>query len=220
MKVFTKEEIKKSLLLYAITDSRWLKTDEKLINVCKDVLDSGATFLQIREKDLDPNSFAKEAEELRELCNNYNIPFVVNDSIEIAKKCSADGVHLGQSDIKGKNLRQEIGKDMILGISAGTVEEAKQAEEIGADYIGVGSMFHTGTKDSTRILTFEDLKDIVNSVSIPVVAIGGLNIENISQLKNTGIDGIAVVSAIFAADDKKSATKKLLELSKEVVYGE
>ena len=215
---FTKEEIKNSMLLYAVTDRAWLKEEEDLVSVCKSVLENGATFLQIREKDLDADIFEQEAQSLKSLCAEYHIPFVVNDSVEIALEIDADGVHVGQSDIKGRDIRGMIGDQKILGISAGTVEEAIAAEKAGADYIGVGAVFGTSTKKNARYLTVEKLKEISESVSIPVVAIGGISASNIMELKSSGVDGVAVVSAIFAAGNPGEATAELLRLSKEMVY--
>lgn len=215
---FTKEEIKNSMLLYAVTDRAWLKENEDLTSVCKSVLENGATFLQIREKDLDEGTYEQEAEALKKLCAQYHIPFVVNDSVEIALDIDADGVHVGQSDIKGRDIRSMIGNEKILGISAGTVEEAIAAEKAGADYIGVGAVFGTSTKKNARNFTVEKLKEISESVSIPVVAIGGIGASNIMELVESGVDGVAVVSAIFAAESPGEATAKLLKLSKEMVH--
>lgn len=214
---FTKDEIRKAMLLYAVTDQMWLKEGETLSGVVEEVLKNGATFLQIREKDLAPDAFEAEAEKLKTLCAQHGVPFVVNDSVEIALQCDADGVHVGQSDIKGRDIRSIIGPDKILGISAGTVEEAIAAEKAGADYIGVGAIFATSTKKNARSMTMERLKEIVSSVSIPVVAIGGISAENILQLCGSGVDGVAVVSAIFAAEDPGKATANLLKLAQEVV---
>lgn len=214
---FTKDEIRKAMLLYAVTDQMWLKEGETLPCVVEEVLKNGATFLQIREKDLAPDAFEAEAEKLKTLCAQHAVPFVVNDSVEIALQCDADGVHVGQSDIKGRDIRSIIGPDKILGISAGTVEEAIAAEKAGADYIGVGAIFGTSTKKNARSMTMERLKEIVSSVSIPVVAIGGISTENILQLCGSGVDGVAVVSAIFAAENPGKATANLLKLAKEVV---
>ncbi len=214
---FSKEEIRKSMLLYAVTDRMWLKEGESLVDVCRDVLARGATFLQIREKDLDETSFAQEAKELQELCAERKVPFVVNDSVEIAMKIDADGVHVGQSDIKGRDIRAMIGPDKILGISAGTVEEAQAAEAAGADYIGVGAVFGTSTKKNARNLTGDALRKIAASVDIPVVAIGGINAANLSRLAGSGVDGVAVVSAIFGAENPGMATANLLKLSQEMV---
>lgn len=206
---FTKSEIKEAMLLYAVTDRMWLKDDERLADVVEKVLEGGATFMQVREKELAAADFEEEAAEIKELCIRFGVPFVVNDDIDIAMKIKADGVHVGQSDIKGRDIRAIIGDDMILGISVGTVAEACEAEKAGADYIGVGAMFATGTKKDARMITNETLKAITEAVSIPVVAIGGISADNIEQLRGTGIDGIAVVSAIFAAEDPKKATSEL-----------
>lgn len=217
---YSEEEIRKAMLLYAVTDRTWLKEGESLTDVCRSVLEHGATFLQIREKDLDEKSFEQEAEELKKLCAALHIPFVVNDSVEIALDIDADGVHVGQSDIKGRDIRALIGPDKILGISAGTVEEAQAAEAAGADYIGVGAVFGTSTKKDARNLSVEKLRSICNAVKIPVVAIGGIGKENIRELKGSGIDGVAVVSAIFKAEEPGKAAEELLVLSREVVSHE
>ena len=142
---FSKEEIKRSMLLYAVTDRMWLKEGEDICDVVEEVVKNGATFMQIREKELDDENFYNEAVRMKEICNEYRVPFVVNDNIDIAIKCGADGVHVGQSDIAGKDVRAIIGTDMILGISVSTVEEALLAQAAGADYVGVGAMFATGT---------------------------------------------------------------------------
>lgn len=214
---FTTDEIRKGMLLYAVTDQSWLKEGQTLLSVCEDVLSNGATFLQIREKDLDANSFEAEAARLKALCARYKVPYVVNDSVEIAMAIDADGVHVGQSDIKGRDIRGMIGPDKIMGISAGTIDEAVAAEQAGADYIGVGAVFATGTKKNARNLSIEALKEISSAVSIPVVAIGGINEKNLMELKGSGVDGVAVVSAIFAADDPGKATACLLDLAREMV---
>ena len=214
---FTKDEIRTAMLLYAVTDQSWLKEDQTLFSVCEDVLSNGATFLQIREKDLDANAFEAEAAKLKELCRRYHVPYVVNDSVEIALAIDADGIHVGQSDIMGRDIRSLIGPDKILGISAGTVEEAVAAEAAGADYIGVGAVFGTSTKKNARNLSVEKLQEIRHAVSIPVVAIGGIHAGNLLELSGSGVDGVAVVSAIFAAADPGKATAHLLKLAKEMV---
>ena len=214
---FTKDEIRKGMLLYAVTDQSWLKEGQTLLSVCEDVLANGATFLQIREKDLDAACFEAEAAKLKALCGRYGVPYVVNDSVEIALAIDADGVHVGQSDIRGRDIRSLIGPDKILGISAGTVEEAQAAEKAGADYIGVGAVFGTSTKKNARNLSVEKLREITDAVSIPVVAIGGINARNLMDLSGSGVDGVAVVSAIFAAEDPGKATAELLTLAKEMV---
>ncbi len=214
---FTKDEIRSSMLLYAVTDRMWLKPGETLLDVCKDVLENGATFLQIREKDLNESDFEAEALALKTLCAKYRVPFVVNDSVEIAIQIDADGVHVGQSDIKGRDIRAMIGNEKILGISAGTVAEAVAAEKAGADYIGVGAVFSTSTKKDARNLTLEQLQEIKAAVSIPVVAIGGINAANLMELSGSNVDGIAVVSAIFAAENPGEATANLLKLASKMV---
>ena len=213
---FTKDEIRKGMLLYAVTDQSWLKECQTLLSVCEDVLANGATFLQIREKDLDANAFEAEAAKLKKLCHRYHVPYVVNDSVEIALAIDADGIHVGQSDIMGRDIRSLIGPDKILGISAGTVEEAVAAEDAGADYIGVDAVFGTSTKKNARNLSVEKLNEITSAVSIPVVAIGGIHAGNLLELSGSGVDGVAVVSAIFAADNPGEATAQLLELAKEM----
>ncbi len=213
---FSKEEIRSSMLLYAVTDRMWLKEGQSLVDVCRDVLGNGATFLQIREKDLDEAEFEQEAQQLKALCSQFRVPFVVNDSVEIAMDIDADGVHVGQSDIKGRDIRAMIGPDKILGISAGTVEEAKAAEAAGADYIGVGAVFGTSTKKDARNLAGDALRQIAASVDIPVVAIGGISKDNLPQLAGSGVDGIAVVSAIFGAENPGQATQELLKMSRDL----
>lgn len=216
---FSKEKIREAMLLYAITDRRWLKKNESLSKVCEDVLANGATCIQIREKDLDYKSFEEEAKELQKICNKYKVPFIVNDNVEIAVAIKADGVHVGQTDIKDmdKDIRQMIGKDMILGISASTVKEAVTAQEAGADYIGVGAVFATGTKDDASNISMQTLQSITDAVSIPVVAIGGITQDNLMELKGSGIDGISVISAIFAEENPGAATAKLHMMAKEMI---
>ncbi len=213
---FSKEQIRQAMLLYGITDRSWLKPGEKLSDVCREILEHGVTFLQLREKELDQEAFLKEAEELKELCARFGVPFVVNDSVETAVQAGADGVHVGQSDIKGRNIRAMIGPDRILGISAGTVEEARKAEQAGADYIGVGAVFGTSTKKDARNLSVEKLREISASVSIPVVAIGGINRSNVGELSGSDVDGIAVISALFGAERPGEAAAELAELAKEI----
>lgn len=207
---------KKSLLLYAVTDRTWLK-GETLYEQVEKAIKGGVTFVQLREKNLDDESFLSEALEIQKLCKKYNIPFIINDNVEIARKINADGVHVGQSDMKAGNVRAILGEDKILGVSAQTVEQALLAEKEGADYLGVGAVFPTGSKSDADDVSFETLKEICSAVSIPVVAIGGIGAGNVSKLENSGISGIAVISAIFAAEDIESATKNLKELTKKVV---
>lgn len=210
---FTGEEIAKALKLYVITDRSWLREGETLLSVCEQVLRNGATFLQLREKTLNKEEIRKEAVELQELCHRYKIPFVVNDSVEIAMEMDADGVHVGQSDIKDRDIRAILGPDKILGMTAKTVEQAIAAEKAGADYIGTGAVFGSTTKKDAKNLSMEDLKKIAASVSIPVVAIGGINSENVLQLEGSGVNGAAVISGIFAAEDPAAKTAEMSRLT-------
>ncbi len=207
---------KKSLLLYAVTDRTWLD-GETLCEQVEKAIKGGATFVQFREKNLDEESFLSEASEIQKLCRNYNIPFVINDDVEIARKINADGVHVGQSDMKAGNAKAILGRNKILGVSVQTVEQALLAEKEGADYLGVGAVFPTGSKADAEDVSLDTLKEICSAVSIPVVAIGGIGAGNVSKLENSGIAGIAVISAIFAADDIVSATETLKKLTKKVV---
>ena len=211
------DAIKKSMLLYAITDRGWLKEGETLESVVEDVLKSGATFLQLREKIQGHEEIVKTARNLQTLCKKYNVPFVVNDDIMAAKEIDADGVHIGQSDMEYTKAREILGPDKIIGVSAGNLAEAKEAERVGADYIGVGAVFHTDTKKDATSLTMAQLKEISEEVSIPVVAIGGISIDNALELNGTGVDGICVISAIFGSENPSEATKKLLDLSKQII---
>jgi len=206
----------KDMLLYAVTDRDWTD-DEDLYSQVNKAIKGGITFLQLREKDLDDKEFLSEAIKIRELAKENNIPFVINDNVDIAIKSNADGVHVGQSDMEASDVRKKIGEDKILGVSAGTVEEAKEAERKGADYLGVGAVFSTSTKLDASDVSFDTLKEICESVNIPVVAIGGINKDNILKLKHSGADGIAVVSAIFASKNIEKDTFELLNLAKEMV---
>ena len=167
--------------------------------------------MQLREKKLDEESFLKEAIEIKELCRKYNVPFVINDNVDIALEMDADGVHVGQSDMEALDVRAKLGPDKIIGVSAQTVEQAILAEKHGADYLGVGAVFPTGSKDDAEEVTFETLKAICQAVKIPVIAIGGISKGNVLELAGSGICGIAVISAIFAAKDIEEATKELKE---------
>lgn len=207
------------MLLYAVTDRAWTDKDDLYTQV-KKALKGGITFLQLREKELDDETFLKEALKIKELAREYNVPFVINDNVDIAIKSNADGVHVGQSDMEAGDVRKKIGEDKILGVSASNLEEAKLAEKKGADYLGVGAVFSTSTKLDADDVSFDTLKEICDNVSIPVVAIGGISRDNISKLKGTNVDGAAVVSAIFASQDIENDTKELLCLSKKMVKGE
>lgn len=209
---FTKE----NLLLYAVTDRSWCQT-QALYEQVEAALKGGVTCVQLREKNLDEASFWQEAEQIKSLCHHYNVPFIINDNVDLAIKCQADGVHVGQSDMAAQRVREKVGPNMIIGVSAHTVEEALQAQENGADYLGVGSAFSTSTKQDVTVIAKETIRAITEAVDIPVVAIGGINQQNIAKLKGTKVDGIAVVSAIFAAQDIEKACVELRALSSEMV---
>ena len=206
---------KKYMQLYAVTDRKWLngRTLEHDVEEC---LKGGATFIQLREKNMDEASLLKEAFIIKDLCRKYNVPFVIDDDVDAAIKCDADGIHVGQSDMEAGDVRAKIGPDKILGVSAQTVEQAVLAEKRGADYLGVGAVFSTTTKLDACDVSAETLREICNAVSIPVVAIGGIGHDNILQLKGTGVNGVAVISALFAQKDIRKATEELKKLSLEM----
>ena len=207
---------KKAMLLYAVTDRAWVGK-QSLYEQVESALKGGATCIQLREKELDDDAFLNEAIEISALCKQYGVPFFINDNVEIAIKCHADGIHVGQEDMEAAQVRQRVGDDMIIGVSVHSVEEALEAVRNGADCLGVGAMFSTSTKTDVNVLPKETLRDICAAVDIPVVAIGGIGKSNISQLAGTGVDGVALVSAIFAADDIESECRLLRKLSEEMV---
>ena len=209
---------KEKLLLYAVTDRAWTGK-MSLAQQVEAALQNGATCVQLREKALDEEQFLAEALELRALCRRYGVPFIVNDNVDIAIRCGADGVHVGQEDMKADDVRRRVGEKMIVGVSAHTVEEARRAVENGADYLGVGAVFSTATKTNVGNMPFETLREICRAVEIPVVAIGGISQKNIMQLSGSGVDGVAVVSAIFAAEDPGAAAAEMLKLAREMVKG-
>ena len=196
------------LRLYAITDRRWLG-NKKLSDDVEAVLKGGATFIQLREKHLDTDAFKQEAEVIQKICAAYHVPFIINDNVEIAKAIGADGVHVGQSDMAAGDVRRRLGDDKIIGVSASTVEEALEAERHGADYLGVGAVFPTGSKDDADAVDAATLKTICEAVDIPVVAIGGITADNMKELSGSGICGISVISALFAQPDPYQAAKTL-----------
>ena len=207
---------RKHMLLYAITDRSWLD-GRSLAKDAEKALKGGATCLQLREKELCAEEFLKEAEELKELCAAYKVPFIINDNVDIAVACGADGIHVGQSDMDALRVRGIVGGGMIVGVSAQTVEQALEAEKSGADYIGVGAVFSTSTKLDAGTISLDTVREICGAVSIPVVAIGGISEENIMKLKGSGVDGVSVISAIFAAKDIEAAAVRLLRLSEEMI---
>ncbi len=199
-----------AMTLYAVTDTAWTGP-KTLMEQVKEALDGGITFLQLREKNLSEEDFLQEALEMKQLADKYEVPFVINDNIEVALKSGADGVHVGQDDMPVGEVRKFLGDDKIIGVSAHNVEEAVKAEKGGADYLGVGAVCATPTKTDASVVSLEEMKKICDTVSIPVVAIGGIKENNIMNLKGTNVDGAAVVSAIFGAENIKEASQTLLE---------
>lgn len=196
------------LLLYAITDRNWVGK-QTLLEQIEQSLKGGVTILQLREKSLDTETFIEEAKEVKKLCEKYNVPLIINDNLEVAIKSGADGVHVGQEDMSVKEIRKLAGDGMIIGATAKTIEQARIAEEEGANYIGVGAIFPSPTKKNAIRITVDDLKEITNSVSIPAVAIGGITRENMSELSGGGMKGLALVSAVFGAEDIEGECRSL-----------
>lgn len=216
---------KQYLALYGVTDRWWVKqklekagipvTDdalrEGLLEDTRAALEGGMTYVQMREKG-DPmteDELLTEALALKALCEEYGVPFVIDDDVELAVKCGADGVHVGQSDMACVEARRALGSAKVVGVSAQTVEQAVQAEKDGADYLGVGAVFPTGSKDDADDVSHDTVKAICEAVNIPVIAIGGISKNNVGQLAGLGLDGVAVISAIYASDDLKAATEDL-----------
>ena len=206
----------KDLLLYAVTDRYWLN-GRTLTDVVRESLEGGVTMLQLREKTLEEPAFLAEAKELQALCREYRVPFIVNDNVDIALEMDADGVHVGQSDMEALDVRAKLGPDKIIGVSAQTVEQALLAEKHGADYLGVGAVFPTGSKADAEEVSFDTLKAICQAVSIPVVAIGGISRDNVARLAGSGIRGVAVISAIYGAADIRSASRELKAATEEML---
>lgn len=207
---------KKDLLLYAVTDRSWLN-GETLYSQVEKALEGGATFVQLREKHLDHDAFLQEAKEIKGLCAKYQVPFVLDDDVELALEVGADGVHVGQSDMEAGDVRAKLGEDKIVGVSAQTVEQALLAQERGADYLGVGAVFPTSSKDDAVEVDHEMVKAICEAVDIPVIAIGGITKDNVQELSGCGLCGIAVISAIFAKPDIKKATEELKAATEKMV---
>ncbi|MCI8755060.1 MAG: thiamine phosphate synthase [Oscillospiraceae bacterium] len=203
-----------ALRLYAVTDRSWLGNGT-LSNAVEAALRGGATMVQLREKSLTQADFLQEAKTLAALCARFQIPFLINDNLEIALACNADGVHVGQDDMAPQKARALLGPGKILGVSAHTVDQALAAEKTGADYLGVGAVFSTATKQDAASVPLETVREICQAVSIPVVAIGGISADNILSLQNSGVVGAAIVSALFAAEDIFSAAQNLSRLTKE-----
>lgn len=207
-------DLKKNLLLYAVTDRRWLKEDQSLTDVVKEAVNGGATMIQLREKNMSEEELKNEAIKIKVSCN---VPLIIDNNVEVCKAVGADGVHVGQDDMPVKEARAILGDDYIIGATAHNVSEAVQAEKDGADYLGVGAAFGSSTKkDAKKIVSLEEYKKITQAVSIPVVAIGGIDETNIMQMKGLGLSGVAVVSAIFAKENIREATENLLSLAQNI----
>ena len=206
----------KMLLLYAVTDRAWVGK-QTLLEQIEDALKGGATFIQLREKKLDEDSFVEDAIQVRDLCHKYNVPLIINDNVEVALKSGADGVHVGIEDTPVAEIRKRVPADFIIGATCKTVEQAKIAEASGADYMGVGAVFPSPTKTNAVRITNAQLHEIVSAVSIPAVAIGGISYDNVCEIKGSTVSGVAVVSAIFGAEDIEKATTLLKERVKAVV---
>ena len=207
-----------TMRLYAVTDRAWVGR-QTLLQQVESALKGGATCIQLREKALSDQAFFQEALEIKTVCKRYGVPFLINDNIDVAIQCGADGVHVGQGDRKPQEARRMIGPDKILGVSAQTVEQAVEAERSGADYLGVGAVFATTTKLDAKPVSYETLKEICHAVTIPVVAIGGISKRNLLQLSGAGVDGVALVSAIFSAQDIEAECRELRALSQKMVEG-
>ena len=207
---------KDDLLLYAITDRRNL--DKKMFfEKIEEALQGGVTILQLREKELDEDSFINEAIEVKNICRKHGVPLIINDNVNVALKSGADGVHVGVEDMPIDEIRRTVPDSFIIGATCKTVEQAQSAERLGADYMGVGAVFPSPTKKNAVRLTREQLKEICSSVSIPAVAIGGITLENVGELQGGGMSGIAVVSAVFSADDIQKAASLLKEKAKSLI---
>ena len=207
---------KKYAILYAVTDRAWIGK-QNLYEQVESALKGGATCVQLREKNLDEELFLEEAIKIKSLCKKYGIPFLVNDNVDIAIKCEADGVHVGQEDTAVSKVRKLVGDKMIIGVSVQNINEALESIKNGADYLGVGAMFSTSTKLDANVIPFENLKSVCNAVNIPVVAIGGIGKNNIMTLAGSGADGVALVSAIFGAKNIEEECRELRRLSEQMI---
>jgi thiamine-phosphate pyrophosphorylase len=207
---------KEMMLLYAVTDRAWVG-EQSLYEQVESALKGGTTCIQLREKDLNDEDFLAEALDIAALCKQYGVPFIINDRVDIAIKSKADGIHVGQEDMPVAQVREKVGNDMIIGVSVSSPEEALEAVRNGADYLGVGAVFSTSTKLDVNILSKETLREICTTVDVPVVAIGGIGKANISQLSGTGVDGVALVSAIFSAENIEDECRLLRSLSEKMV---
>ncbi|GKQ42200.1 thiamine-phosphate synthase [Companilactobacillus sp. RD055328] len=199
------------LTLYAVTDRTWLN-NRSLAQCVEQAIQGGVTLVQLREKQLEYTAFVELANEIKQVCHQYNVPLIINDNLEVAKACDADGIHIGQSDETLIEVRKNWSADKIYGVSTQTVKQAQKAQELGATYLGVGAVFPTSTKNDADDVSLTELANIVQAVQIPVCAIGGINQTNISKLYDTGIDGVALISEIFNQDDIKANAQQLTKL--------
>lgn len=209
---------KQHMLLYAVTDRSHLG-GQSLEEAVEEILSAGATLLQLREKYLGEQEFLEQAQRLLPICRRHGVPLIINDNVRVAVQSGADGVHIGLGDMAIQKARQMLGPEKIIGASAHSVQEALAAAEAGADYLGCGAVFGTQTKKDAGLLAHETLRAICAAVNLPVVAIGGIGEQNILQLRGTGVDGVAVISALFSQKDKAAATRRLLELSRRMIGG-
>ena len=207
---------KRYMLLYAVTDRAWTG-EQTLYEQVEAALKGGVTCVQLREKELDETAFLQEAKDICALCHRYGVPFIVNDNVDVAIACQADGIHVGQEDLAAGEVRRRVGDAMLLGVSVHTVEEARRAVRDGADYLGLGAVFPTSTKTDVDQMTNETLRAICDAVDVPVVAIGGINRGNLLKLSGSGVDGVALVSAIFSAEDIEDTCRKLRLLAEGMV---
>lgn len=204
------------LTLYAVTDRSWTGTTT-LYKQVEAALQGGVTLVQLREKTLTDEQFISEALQIKELCHRYGVPLIINDRLDVAVKAGADGVHVGIEDTPVQNIRKSMGAEFIIGATAKTLSQARKAQEAGADYLGVGAVFPSPTKKNAIRITPEILREICTSVTIPAVAIGGIDLNNIAELKGCGISGVAAVSAIFGAEDIKSASELMYDRARAVI---
>ena len=207
---------KRYMLLYAVTDRAWTG-EQTLYEQVEAALKGGVTCVQLREKEMDETAFLQEAKDICALCHRYGVPFIVNDNVDVAIACQADGIHVGQEDMAAGEVRRRVGDAMLLGVSVHTVEEARRAVRNGADYLGLGAVFPTSTKTDVDQMTNETLRAICDAVDVPVVAIGGINRGNLLKLSGSGVDGVALVSAIFSAEDIEDTCRKLRLLAEGMV---
>lgn len=206
---------KKTLLLYAVTDRTWLN-GKTLAEQVEESLRGGVTMVQLREKELDREHMRAEGLELKKICRRYGVPLLINDDVQLAWEINAAGVHVGQDDMEAARAREILGPDKIVGVSAHTVEEALAAQEAGADYLGLGAAFPTGTKTDVDVMSEEVMREICERVNIPCVAIGGIGPDTVLKLTGRGLAGISVVSAIYARDDVQSASAELRSLAERM----